>query len=176
MSKNKYDVWVSEFGKKKTPVKDLTDLHLLHIIRGFVDGRFKFQPTMFPVNMMSDEADLPDEAAEICLEENDKECKKETENWLIVLKAEAIRRGLDWEKAPSRRMGLFDWIMEKLKGRPDAKDAQLYVNKMRWILRQDSVTEPELDVSNLDGRVSYMHWNTEKGVPIDRTTDNDIPF
>ncbi len=76
--------------------------------------------------------------------------------WSIVLKAEAIRRGLDYSKVPYNKTYLIDWLFEEWKKYQSVGDEnaikQFFHRKM-----QDAgivgLLCPQIDVSCLDGKV-----------------------
>lgn len=151
-----YEVWVNK-NDKEVPICQLTDLHLLHIIRGIVEGR------LFPSGETIHVGRNEVRCGAVGVDSLD-----EAGRWLIVLKAEAIRRGLDWIKPPSRKVGLIDWLFEQMHNKiargvcfcPDT-----FKKCAAHILAEAGITQPEIDVSNLNGRPSYMHWQAG-GMPI----------
>jgi hypothetical protein len=140
-----YDTWTTANGRK-VKVLEMSDLYLLHIVRCIEQGRlFADASAGCPV---------PD-------------------NWLTVLKGEALRRGLDPTKAPSRKLGLFEWLMRELFKdgvliHSSYTTAELAVSQAvqtaNDLMARAGFSGPELDVSNLDDKVLYLHWQTGRGV------------
>lgn len=87
------------------------------------------------------------------------------EGWQGALEAEAVRRGLDWTRPPTRRVSLLEWIWEQQKWH------QVSLMKVRDLLKGAGITCPEIDVSNLDGKVTYLHWQ-EGGTPVGEGGDS----
>lgn len=83
--------------------------------------------------------------------------------WLTVLKAEALRRGLDWKRPGTRRVGLVEWLCEELD--VDC-DHVLVARKMTELMREHGIEPPEIDLSNLTGAPTYAHWR-EGGSPLE---------
>lgn len=133
-----YTVWITQ-GGQRVAIVDMHDLHLLHAIR----------------HLKAKRGAGPRERVR--------------RRWLIVLKAEAIRRGLDWRQAPSRKVGLLEFVFEQMrkKGRRGTCfHEEQFTADARVILAEAGIAEPEIDVSNLSGRPSYLHW-AEGGTPIE---------
>jgi hypothetical protein len=158
-------------GGRKVAVRRMSDLHLLHAIRAIVEGRLFPAPAIPYANGDEREGMTAGEAMEQAVQAGLRD------NWLTVLKAEAIRRGLDWETPPSRKVGLLDFVLDRLKERDmtgSCFTAGLFKKVVHDILVEAGITQPEIDVSNLDGKPSYCHWRTEGGTPIKRD-GNDGP-
>lgn len=149
----RYNVWATKDGRD-VKVSDLTDLHLLHIIRGILEGR----PFAGPGGNYQDE--FRNEGHEILSQVR---C-----NWLTVLKGEALKRGLPWDKQPTRRVGLLDFVFDTLQaegwsgGKPNS-----WKELAKGVLSKNDIKQPEIDVSNLDGKPTYLHW-AEGGTPLTR--------
>lgn len=159
-----YEVWTTKDGRK-VPVREMTDLHLLHTIRAIVEGR------LFPgIHLMDDGFfPIPDEAADIAAEA----AEQERGRWLTVFQAEAIRRGLDWSKPPTRKLALLDHLSARL-----ISVGELPETVARWRDKFRSVmkfTEPVVDVCNKTGNATYLHWAVGAGVgtPLDRAPAHD---
>lgn len=121
---------------RQIELSSMTDLHLLHTIRALDEGRLPGQ---------------------------------ESDNWLIVLKADALKRGLTWDTPPSRKVKVFDLFLERLKNFPMLQE---YLNLselkdyLEIFLKGAGIPHPEVDVSNLDGTVTYLHW-AAGGTPLE---------
>ncbi len=78
---------------------------------------------------------------------------KERRSWLWVMRAEAIRRDL-WDKLgkpASRRVSVFDFAFQGVV-------APCFIETAKNRLSQAGVPMPELDISEVDGQPSYLHW------------------
>ena len=110
MSKLNYAVWHTKDGRK-VAVSDMDNLHLLHTIRAITEGRIFPKPLIPYAN--GDEREGM-EGGEVLKQISDDDKR---ENWLTVLKAEAIHRGLDWSTPPSRRINLIAWLYEQMEAK-----------------------------------------------------------
>lgn len=135
----KYEVWTTKDGRK-VPVREMSDLHLLHTIRAIKEGRVFTER----------------------LEERDA--------WMAAFTAEAERRSLDTTRPPSRRLGLIDWLISRVADGLGMSDfrADGYDTVLLAQLEAAGVPQPEIDVSELDGSVTYLHWKTDGGTPLTR--------
>ncbi len=120
----------------------LDDLHLLHTIRA-IEEELVFQ-AHYPGHC------LP--YSEAC-------------NWTTVLKGEALKRGLDWSKPPTRRVGLVSWLCEKTTAMWPNLTIEFYSLAIK-AMNAAGLKEPQIDVSNFDGKPSYQHWNEDSGSPL----------
>jgi hypothetical protein len=173
----KYDKWDGHI-----PIEKMTDLHLLHAIRKLMEGKMKFGIIYDISSQMSSDADLPanlpgddftsDDIPKVEMLEGEA-LDKERMNWLVVLQGEALKRGLDWTKPPSRKVGILEFLCQKI--RESGYDEKRTFDKAKRILQAHHITEPEIDVNNLTGLPSYMHWKVGtgkgKGTPIEKPPD-----
>lgn len=148
MTATKYDVWTTR-DKRQIPVAQMTDTHLLHTIRAIEEGRIF--PNIEPLPLGHDGA--CDYDSVLCDEQDERR-----ENWLTVLKGEALKRGLDHNMRPTFRMDLVSWVLNSLGiGSLSPRAIEL--------MRNAGITPPEIDVSNLDHhKPTYLHWKTGHGV------------
>ena len=141
----KYDVWTTQDGRQ-IKVIDLDDHHLLHIIRGIRENKvFTHHDLTRPFNPLLYTGDA----------------------WLTVLQAEALKRGLDWTAAPTQKRRLIQFLIERLDARflPDSHSRNTLYAAAVEFLNHHGIPEPQIDVSNLDGKATYLHW-AEGGTPL----------
>lgn len=144
----KYDVWTRANGDR-VRVVDMADLHLLHTIRAIEEGR-----TLGSVRVYSTS---PPENYDVPHPERD--------NWLTVLKGEALKRGLDWSQPPTRKVSLFEAV------RRFAVYGEGVARNFEKACRDLGFEPPTVDVCNKTGKVTYLHWVAGKnvGTPISGT-------
>lgn len=164
-----YDVWTTRDGRR-VPVVEMTDVHLLHTIRAILDGRLFPRPLLPYAN--GDERDGMDHGdigvtVVVC-----RQAARDVdrENWLTVLKGEALRRGLDWSTPPTRKVGLVEHVLRAIGLRhPDAA-----VDTAKQYMAAVGLVEPAIDVTTKDNRPTYMHWRpadwpAEPGAPVEKS-------
>lgn len=138
-----YESWTTRDGRT-IPVREMDAHHLIHTILALEEGRL--------------------------FEDNPKEAFK----WMMVLKGEAVRRDLDWDEPATTKVSLIDHVLNRVSFFEGDHDGALD-NMMResvkrvvaQVLEEDGIDPPQIDVSNLDGSVTYLHWQ-EGGTPLDR--------
>ncbi len=90
----------------------------------------------------------------------------EADNWLMVLRGEALKRGLDPEGVGTKTLGLLEFAVQNSGGWPwHSMSEEEVLVRLRKGLATTGVKEPMLDVSNFTDRPTYLHWE-EGGTPL----------
>lgn len=161
MATKKYDVWSTRDGRE-IRVSDMSDLHLLHTIRAIIEGRVLADEDDGALEGRGDpEGDTQTVMYCLAVAKRNRETAVKRKAWLTVFKGEAVKRGLDWKKAPTKKMSLVSWLCEECFA---AGDPLGTAEAMNETMRKYGIAPPQIDVTT-DGREvpTYCHWLANEG-------------